>query len=437
MAFYRCTLKEGIFYNHLKTDRFKTGYFSINFILPLSRENVAYYALLPRVLRSGCESLPNRRAIVKRLEELYGADIYVRHYGRGDKQVISFAADFIDNSYLPQDEHTDVFAETLGVLRDLIFSPVQRNGLFLQEYVHTECRNCADAVRAMINNKQQYAVQRCLSLMCEGETAGISILGTEADFDNVQADVLMACYREMIANARVEVFYVGAEDECSVQKKAYGLFDEQVLPRNALFDSAIRVYRANAVKEHEETASATQGKLVIGFRTGTFLDDDDQLAYSLFNEIYGGSPSSKLFLNVREKKSLCYSCYATADLLKGIMYVTAGIDNAQKDVATKEILLQLDEMREARISDDELYYAKQTLANGYKSLYDSPEGLEVWYLRRILANRILAPEEAAFRIANISREDVAEVAKRISLDTVYFLRGERAGCDLEEDEEFE
>ena len=119
------------------------------------------------------------------------------------------------------------------------------------------------------------------------------------------------------------------------------------------------------------------------------------------------------------------------------MYVSSGIDNAQKDVAEQEILLQLDEMRKANISDEELYYAKQTLSNGYKSLYDSPEGLEVWYLRRILADRILAPEEAVSRISKITREDVAAVAKRITQDTVYFLRGEHDGCCPEEDEEFE
>ncbi|MBQ8351026.1 MAG: insulinase family protein [Clostridia bacterium] len=434
MSLYRCSLKPGIFLNHLKNDRFKTGYFSLNFILPLSIENVAYYALLPRVLRSGCESLPNRRAIVKRLEELYGADIYVRHYGRGDKQIISFAADFIDRAYLPQDERADVFSETLAVLRDLIFSPIQQNGLFLQEYVDMERRNCADAVRAMINNKQQYAIHRCTMLMCEGETSGIPILGTVEDFENLLPQKLIECYRHMLAHAQVEIFYVGSSSPAALETVSAEFFCSKMDGRELPQTQSARILHANTAKQYEETANAVQGKLVLGFRTGVFLGDTTQFAYSLFNEIYGGSPSSKLFLNVREKKSLCYSCYAHADLLNGIMYVAAGIDREQKDVAIKEILLQLDKTRQNEISQEELYYAKQSLANGYRSLYDSPEALEVWYLRRILAGSVLTPEEVIERIMQVTAQDVAAIAQRVSLDTIYFLRGDGT-CTDEEGEE--
>lgn len=435
MGIYRCSLDSGIFYNHLETKRFKTGYFSVNFVLPLLRENVAYYALLPRVMRSGCASLPNRRAIVKRLEDLYGADIYVRHYGRGEQQVISFSADFLDNRYLPPLEATDVFSETLGVLRDLIFSPVQKNGLFLQEYVDTERRNCADTVRAMINNKQQYAIHRCTTLMCSTETAGVPILGEVEDFDKIDPVKLMDCYRYMLRNARIEIFYVGSSPLSVVKSKSAALFSGDFRDYSGWQSKSPRILQADSVKRYEETAAAAQGKLVLGFRTGVFLNGDSQLAYSLFNEIYGASPSSKLFLNVREKKSLCYSCYSSADLLKGIMYVVAGIDNDQKDVAIEEIMIQLDKMRQKEITEEELHCAKQSLANGYRSLYDSAEGLEVWYLRRILAGCILTPEEVAAHIMELTAEDVAAVARGVSLDTIYFLRADRTCADGEDEDE--
>ncbi len=439
MELYRKTVKDGISYNYLQTSRFKTGYFSVNFILPLSRETVAYYALLPRVLRCGCRSLPDRRSIVRRLEALYGADICARHYGRGDKQIISFSADFLDNAYLPQDEPINVMQETLSVLRDLILDPLLENGSFREEYVQLECRNCADAVRTMINNKQQYAIHRCMIQMCRGETIGIPILGTVEDFASIDQGSLLACYRAMLAEAQVEIFYVGSACVEEVEKRSAAIFDGVSRTWSGNTRSGKRVCHADRVREIEEETSAVQGKLVLGFRTGEAESERERFAYSLMNEVYGGSPSSKLFINVREKNSLCYSCFSTTDLLKGVMLAVAGIENENKEKTVQEILLQLDKTAHAEISEEELHCAKQSLANGYKSLYDSAEGLEVWYLRRILGGHILPPEEAAAHIMQLTAADVAAVAAKISLDTVYFLKGTAEGeeefSDEVEDEE--
>ena len=435
MGLYRTKIAEGSHYNHLATDRFKTGYFSVNFILPLKRDTVPYYALLPRVLRCGCQSFPNRRTIVRRLEELYGGDIYIRHYGRGDKQIVSFSADFIDNAFLPPDETIDVMGQTVSLLKDLMLSPAIKNGLFLQEYVENERKNCADAVRSIVNNKQQYAVHRCTSLMCSQETIGIPILGEVEDFDRIDPHRLVALYTDMLKNAQIEVFYVGAEPQEGVQAIATDLIDS--IERDHITDTyaALPLRRATEEHSHEEEIAAKQGKLVLGFRTGVLMQDKEQLLYALFNEVYGGSPSSKLFMNVREKKSLCYSCFASSDLLKGIMYVVAGIENEQKDTAIAEICLQLEQIRKAAITEEELCCAKQSLANGYRSLHDSAEGLEAWYMRRILGNCMLAPEEAAEQVMAFSAQDLAKIAQGVSLDTIYFLRGTQSGD--EEDEEFD
>lgn len=426
------TLQEGITYHHLPSTRFKTGYFSINFILPRDRQDVAYYALLPHVLRCGSRSYPNRRAIVKRLEALYGADIYARHFGRGDKQVISFSADFLDSAYLPPHENMDLTAETLLLLKDIVFSPLRENGLFLREYVDTETRHCIETVRALINRKQQYAIRRCMTLMCADEPAGIDINGTEEDFDNIDQDKLMQCYQHMLAYAQIEIFYIGSASPSAMCAMLPHFLSGYLCQRKTIPMHCIHQH-PEKTREKTETANTTQGELVLGFRTGVGAQDADQPALSLFNEIYGGSPSSKLFLNVREKKSLCYSCFSAIDSMTGIMYVNAGIDIHKRDEVVAEVLLQLEKMRQNSISDEELYYAKQSIANGYRALYDSPEGLEDWYLRRILAGQPMVPEAALARIMALQKDDVAAVARKITPDMIYFLRGEGHEDEEEED----
>ncbi len=434
MGLFRQEIAKNLHYNYLQTDRFKTNYLSINFVMPLEEDTVSYYALLPRVLRCGCATLPNRRAIVKRLEDLYGADIYARHFTRGEHLIVSFAADFLDQAFLPKGETISIFSEIFSLLKNLIVSPVLQNGLFLEDYVNTERQNCINAIRTLINHKQQYALQQCMSYMCKGEPAGISALGYLVDFESVDPQKLLCCYQKMLQSARIEIFYIGAAPSLTIYPYISTLFEN--IPRIVKnYPSAPRILSAATLRETEEIVTAAQGKLVLGFRAGLYMDDPNQLTFSLFTELYGGAPSSKLFMHVREEKSLCYSCYASADLQKGILYVAAGIDPIQKEVAIQEILLQLDKIRQGDISDEEFQYAQSSLANGYRSLYDSAEGLETWYLRRILANCIISPEEAADHIIHITPGDVARIARGISLDTVYFLRGDENLC--EEDDENE
>lgn len=422
MPLYRKELSPGVFYNHLKTDRFKSGYFSINFLLPLAAESAAYYAILPRILCRGCNRYPDQQEISRRLEELYGADIATRNFKRGEMQVVGFALDVLDNDYLPLGESADILADTVDLLRDILLDPCLEGDVFRNEYTESERRNRIDAVRAIVNNKHRYAVSRCQEEMCRYEAAGVSVEGRIEDYESLSTEKLMSYYREMLTSARIEIFYIGGQTEESVEALAAKLMLS--FPRKTPLSPETQViYRAGMLKEVEEEVAAAQGMLAIGFRTGTTMRDKDYLSFVLFNEIYGGSPASKLFMNVRERLSLCYFCYSTADLLKGTMMVVAGIKNENKAVAKAEILLQLREIAEGKIDDSEFLCAKESLSNNYRAISDSPSGLEGWYLRRASVGPATSPEENISALAELTKADVAAVAAKVTPDTVYFLRG--------------
>ena len=177
-----------------------------------------------------------------------------------------------------------------------------------------------------------------------------------------------------------------------------------------------------------------QGKLSLGFRTGTVLGEEDYNAFPVFVEMYGNSPVSKLFMNVREKLSLCYYCRAIPEGIKGIMVVTSGIEVSKKQEAQDEILAQLECVRNGEFTEDELILAKKSLKNAYDELNDSPASVESWYLTRRLAGVNEESETVARRFMDVTREDVIRVAKKIKLDTVYFLEGTMTG-EVEDDDE--
>lgn len=440
MSLYRKDLGNGVFYNHIQTSDFKTTSFSVNFILPHCRETAALYSVLPMILHRGCHAFPNRRAISLRLEELYGTALSVRTYKRGELKVINFAFNTIDNDYLPKNEDLDLFGEALSLLSDIILDPVLEDGHFLKSYQDSEIRNCKDAIRASINNKTRYAFDRCTELMFDGECYGVPSDGYLEDYDRITDEALLSSYQTMLQNARVEIFYGGKDSPEKIEGLAARFFEKTKRQANSL-PLPSPCHDVKEARHFEESTPAEQGKLVIGFSSPICGKSKENVPFFVFNEIFGGSASSKLFMNVREKKSLCYTCSSTGDFSKGVLFAYAGIDNDNKQITTDEILKQLDNIRQSDIGDEELHCAKQSLISGYQSLSDSISSLESWHLRRILCGYTEEPDDVIRELAAVTREQVVSVAKSMALDTVYFLKGDKNAlynaADQEEGEEDE
>ena len=141
--------------NLLKTDKFKSNFISVNYIRPLSAEKAAMNALIPRVLKRGCEQYRDNAALAKRLEELYASDIFCKTTKSGDYQILSFSADMLDNSY--SIDGTDIASNVASLLMQLITTPATENGIFSDKYVDDEKQMLIHSIKAQINNKNRYA----------------------------------------------------------------------------------------------------------------------------------------------------------------------------------------------------------------------------------------------------------------------------------------
>ena len=185
-----------------------------------------------------------------------------------------------------------------------------------------------------------------------------------------------------------------------------------------------------------ETKTISDGDVfVLSMRdkiAATVFSDDDYAAFPLFLEVFGSSPTSKLFMNVREKMSLCYYCTALPDSSKGLMLVTAGIENENKTTAEREILVQLEDIKAGKVSDDEMNCAKASLKNSYLTIYDSPRSIESWYFHRVLHGVPISPVDFFKKVEELDVNSVSNIAKKITLDTIYFMNGVGEGGENDE-----
>jgi predicted Zn-dependent peptidase len=261
--------------------------------------------------------------------------------------------------------------------------------------------------------------------MCKDEVYAVKKYGTVGDVEGITEASLYEAYLNALKSCKLEIYVTG---ECEIDKVS-AIFDAYIseLERDVKLPRKYPIVRTAAeVKRVDEVQDINQGKLCIGFRIGCNVDDENFYIARLFSEIFGSGDVSKLFMNVREKMSLCYSIDSVLFQRIGILMVTAGIEFENKEIAEKAIFDQLEAMRSGDITEDEFLSAKRSLCNVFMQVYDSPRVMEKWTLNRTFSDSTLTPIEECTRIENATPEDVIEFAKRIALDTVYFLKGENA-----------
>jgi predicted Zn-dependent peptidase len=260
--------------------------------------------------------------------------------------------------------------------------------------------------------------------MNKGTVFAVRRFGTAEDVSKITAEELYNAYTNALATYPIEIYVTGNCDFYEVASEFKRHFEK--ITRNVMPLKKAKIIRSanNSVKQLSEKQNIAQGKLAMGFRTGKSIEDGNYHIYHLFNEIFGASPTSKLFVNVREKMSLCYYCRSAISQRTGVMLVSSGIKFENKEIAEKAILEQLEAMKNGDISIEELENAKRSLKNAYMQIYDSPSAMQAWTLNREISNNNDIPLEEAAKVENTTVEQIAELAKGITLDTVYFLKGE-------------
>ena len=412
-------IANGVVFKYIETDKFKTNYFSFNFISPLESEKASYNSLLPLVLIRGCDKYPSQAQINKRLQYLYSGEIVTRNDKFGEYQIFGIKANMLDNRF---SQGTNVTMETLDLICELIFNPCLENGVFTEKYIKGEKINLIDIIESEKNNKTRHAMSRLKEEMCKKEVFGTSKYGEIDLIEKITSQSLYNAYKEMLSTYPIEVYFVGECDFDSVTallKKQFASIERKPIE----IKKAITIEKAEKVTQITDIENVKQGKLCLGFRTGYRVEDNKYHLLQLFNEVFGGSPTSKLFMNVREKMSLCYYCRSIVNQRNGIMIVASGIEFDNKEIAENAIIEQLNEIKNGNITVEEFESARKSIRNGYLQIYDSADSMETWAFFRGLCGSNTTPMDECNKIDSATIEDVKKIAQKMTLDTVYFLKG--------------
>lgn len=421
MEFIKKEISKGVDLYCSGQSKFKSGYISIRFIRPLTRETKVKDELAFNVLCSGCEKYPDLRSINVELQKLYDADINTSGFMVGDSRVMCLDVRMLDNSY--SIDGTDITSGVLSFIKELLLRPALENGEFRADYTEIEKRKLIDSVNRKINNKRGYAYERMISVMCENEPFGLSTTDNIGDIEAVCPKCLTENYYDMLSTAKIEIYAVGQYDP----EMLAGYFKEVFsgIERKDIFVPETKIIRTcGEMKTVREKQNVTQGKLCIGFRTGCADTDDDYSATTVMNSIFGGGTTGKLFMNVREKMSLCYYCSSSLNGAKGIMTVSSGIEFDKEKTAADAIFAQLEAVKNGDFTQDEIDDAKRDLINGLRSVNDSLYSIVGAMSECVRKGRNITTEEKIDKINAVTKEQIIEKARLVKPDTYYFMEGE-------------
>lgn len=414
---YKCYKNESVSIHEINSSKFKTIQIDIKFIEKINKDHMTYRSLLPYVLKAGTKNYQTKAKIKLRLEELYGANLFSNTSRTGDLSITTFSLNFVNDKYLNE----NISSLAVDFLNELIFNPLIKNDEFDKDIVEEEIRLLKDEFESIIDNKSKYAFRRLIEEMFEDENYKYSSLGIYEELDNVTPKALYEYYLEFIKN-KVEIIINGENKDLA--KKLINLpfsKNDDLDPIDYQTKEIIDVKKVIEVKKNR------QAKLVLGYRNNILINDKLRYPFVVACAILGGYPHSKLFQNVREKNSLAYSIYSRYDAFKGVMFINAGINHENFEKTLSLISDCIKELQE-NIKKEEFEMTKASLINDYLEMLDSQSSLSVKAFNLAITKEKFDLNDSLEKIKNVTINDVYEAAKRIKLDTIYFL-----GCENDEE----
>ncbi len=411
---------EGVSVHVLPTRKFKTTTISLMIGRELD-ESATHAALLAEVLKRACAKYPDMRAIAEQLERMYGASFSCNVARISGRQVLYMRLTLPGENFLPRKvAQTD---RGLAFLGEMLLRPRVRDGAFEPDLVQREKHNLRAKIASLMNDKMAYAQRRCIEEMCGKERFRFYEHGDVEKVGRIRPKGLYDFYGEMLATRPVDVFVVGDVSTRKVAERVRRTFAWRK-PGDYSFGGVEEEPRRARPHRVVERQNIAQAKLYLGVRTYTRFGRPDYTAAVFYNGLLGGFPHSRLFRNVREKAGLAYDVHSLIENSKGLVLMGVGLAGANHNKALRIIRGQMDDLREGRISRDEMTKTRKGLINRLQSSLDSPPQLISLYYSQMVGGRVLSVNEWVRKIRAVTPAQVKALARKATIDTIYLLAPE-------------
>lgn len=399
----------------INTDRFKTITVSLKFTKKYNREESVYFKLLERVLPiNGTENYKSVNDITKKLESLYNANIGYKFYVTSENMTFETNLRIINPKYTKE----DTYKESFDLFKEILTKPTLKNNQF--KYFDLQKDNLINSILNVKDDLRSYSSLKFQEIFYKGTVYAENNYKNIKLFEDMESKKLYENYKKLFSEFKIDVFVIGEFDEEVLTK-----YIEELMKGFKSKDNYTKdLYTKVKCKESlvKDKFKESQSSLLIGLNINGLTVEERDYKLILYNTILGSMNNSVLFVNVREKNSLCYSIGSTISKFTETMIIRSGISSDSFDDAVRLIKESLEEMKDEKKVDKLLKNAKKTLNIAYNDFYESSNKIIDYYFIREFTI-LPSIEERREKVMNLTSKDVTDIAKKVSIGLIYLMEG--------------
>lgn len=408
----------GSYHLHIiKTKKFKTITVEVNFRREVKKEEITIRNLLKTVLLSTNQKFKSERALIKETENLYDLKLISSNTRIGNFSNLAFKIRFLNEKYTEESMNE----YSIAFLMDILFHPNIVENHFVDEEVMKAKKKLEKSINNLSDNKLKYSLIKLLETT-KDKPYSYNYFGYVEDLHNINSENLYEYYKSILRDDYIDIFVVGDVDTNEIKKIFKEYFKTNTFKKNTNNILVDELSLRKRIKKIVEEDIANQSQLTLLCTLNKLTDFERKYVLLIYNEILGGSSNSLLFDTVREKNSYAYYINSIQKSYDNILMIYSGIESGNADNVLKLIKKTLQKIEKGKFENQILESSKETIIASIKASTDSPAGIINTYYAKILVNADDF-EERISNIKKITRNDIINLAKKITLHTMFLLEG--------------
>ena len=395
----------------VNTKKFKTITVDICFREKINKDEITLRNLLKEIMVNASYDYPSERELIKATEELYDLKLLTSTYRIGNYNFLSMKIRFLDEKYTEKGMNY----ASIKLLLDLIFKPKL-------DADFEKCKNKIEkSILSLNDNKVKYAISKLLE-STKDMPYSYNFYGNIEDLNKITIEDIKKCYENLLTNDIIDIFVVGEvnpEEIKNIFKENFKVKTFHKVDNKVIVKELTPRAKTNIIREQDDI---NQIQLTILCSLNSITEYERKYVSLVYSEMLGGSANSILFDTVREKKSYAYYVNSIIKPYDNNMIIYSGIHEDNEKEVIKLIKKCLKDITKGKFNDEIFQSSKNTIISSLKASLDNPIGIINNCLSNILVSSPTIEEKIKI-IEKITKEEVINFSKKITIHTIYILEG--------------
>lgn len=395
----------------VNTKKFKTITVDICFREKINKDEITLRNLLKEIMVNASYDYPSERELIKATEELYDLKLLTSTYRIGNYNFLSMKIRFLNEKYTEKGMNY----ASIKLLLDLIFKPKL-------DADFKKCKNKIEkSILSLNDNKVKYAISKLLE-STKDMPYSYNFYGNIEDLNKITIEDIKKCYENLLTNDIIDIFVVGEvnpEEIKNIFKENFKVKTFHKVDNKVIVKELTPRTKTNIIREQDDI---NQIQLTILCSLNSITEYERKYVSLVYSEMLGGSANSILFDTVREKNSYAYYVNSIIKPYDNNMIIYSGIHEDNEKEVIKLIKKCLKDITKGKFNDEIFQSSKNTIISSLKASLDNPIGIINNCLSNILVSSPTIEEKIKI-IEKITKEEVINFSKKITIHTIYILEG--------------